>query len=236
MNRIDFRRPRIVLSRSRDLGEHARRRKSVEAAFGIEGIADVAGGHRCAAEKLVVARQGRGLDLLSHEAVDGGGKQTLVARKFLGSVRDAANVHDRHQIVRAEMAVDELLRPTLHPLCAERRRMQIIENEHIYPAGKWALVASNIGLVWTRGRPASGVSIGISTSAKPAIDCDLPSSKIWKSSFRRSRTTAPRWSVTMASTSTYSNSALNVGSWLGRRVGGLRCQRHGQECPERDSR
>ena len=75
-------------------------------------------------------------------------------------------MHNRHQIVRREMAVYELLRPTLHPRRPERRCMQIVENEHIYPAGKWALVASNIGLQGRRST-SSGVSIGISTSAKP---------------------------------------------------------------------
>ena len=109
-----------------------------------------------------------------------------------------AGVDDRHQVVGAEVALDELPRRALHalraaePRCADRRGPSRRRGRRT--GARCVLTSGSIGVAANSGRSAR--STGMSTSVKVVIVCGLPSSKTWKSSFFRSRTNCPCWSVT----------------------------------------
>ena len=142
-------------------------------------------------------------------------------------------MNNRHQIVRGEMAVYELLRRTLHPRCAERCCMQIIENEHIYPAGKWALVASNIGLYGSAG--------DLARCLRRNLDKCEAGNRLRFAVLENLEILFPKVSHDRTTLVGHEGIDLYIFEFrlerreLARRcVGGLRCQRHGQECPEGD--
>src|SRR5207253_11323930 len=76
---------------------------------------------------------------------DGGDQQTFVARELLAGVRPAEGVHDGHEIVRAEMPLDELARGALDAFAAPEARMPIVDDHHVDPAVERALVALDVG-------------------------------------------------------------------------------------------
>ena len=143
-------------------------------------------------------------------------------------------MNNRHQIVRGEMAVYELLRPALHPLCAERCCMQIIENEDIYPAGKWAFVASNIGLQGSDG--------DLVRCLYRNLDKCEAGNRLRFAVLENLEILLPKVSHDRTTLVGHQGVDLDIFEFrlerreLARRcVGGLRCQRHGQERTEGDS-
>ena len=71
---------------------------------------------------------------MPHELLDGGIEQPAVVRELLAVVlaaRHAARRHDRHQIVRAELLVDELLRGPPHQVRVLRQRVRLVEHHHV---------------------------------------------------------------------------------------------------------
>ena len=118
-------------------------------------------------EVLVVARQRRRLELLPDELVDRGQQQPLVAGELLRVLRAAAGEDDRHQIVGAEVALDELTRGDLARAASAARDVQVVEDHHVDAAVERPLVAltsGSIGLAANSGRSAR--SIGMSTSGE----------------------------------------------------------------------
>ena len=99
-------------------------------------VVDVARGiarHRRAGAALHVVDHvhRRGVQLLAHEPVDRAQQPTLARREFLAVVAPSAGVHDRGKIVGADVALDELARGELDALGPQRRRMQVVEHDHV---------------------------------------------------------------------------------------------------------
>ena len=92
-------------------------------------------------EVLVVAGERGRLELPAHEPVDRRQQQPLVARELLRGVGAAAREDDGHQIVGAEVALDELPRGVLDELRPQRVDVQVVEDHHVDAAVERPLVA-----------------------------------------------------------------------------------------------
>ena len=82
-------------------------RSRVEAAFAVEGVANGCTACARASKKLFVARHRSGFQLQAHEPVDGRQQQPLTAGEILRRVVTPGRVHNRHQVVRRQMPLDE---------------------------------------------------------------------------------------------------------------------------------
>ena len=85
---------------------------------------------------------GRRVELAAERLVDGGEQQPLVAGELLARIRRPGGVHDRHQIVGAEVPLDELLRRRFHARRAAEARVQIVDDHDVDAAVERPLVAS----------------------------------------------------------------------------------------------
>ena len=63
------------------------------------------------------------------ELVDGGQQQIAIAGEVLRRIGAAARIHDRREIVRAEMPLDELARRFLDERRAKRADVEVVEHD-----------------------------------------------------------------------------------------------------------
>ncbi len=84
-------------------------------------------------------------ELLSDELVDGDVEQPRIAGELLRRVRPAARMDDGGEIVLTEVLVDELLGGSLDEGAAQRRRVVVVEHEHVQAPLEAARVRFDVG-------------------------------------------------------------------------------------------
>ncbi len=133
------------------LAQGGQHRTRLEYALLLVGIVNPSGDAGIALpEVLVVAGNDSRFELLPRELVDGIQQQPLVAGELLRVLSAPAGEDHRHQIVRAQTLLDELMGGRSHPRRALRRDVQIIEDHHVDAAIEGALVRLDIALDRTR--------------------------------------------------------------------------------------
>ena len=145
---------------------------------------------------LVGLDRGRPLRL-AEELVDGRQQQPFAAGELLRVVAPALHVDDRHQVVRAQLLLDELAHDAPDHQRMRGLDVQIVEHDDVDAAVEGARVGLDVGLDRLRReeRPLDALDRDVD-QGKGADRLRLASSKTWKSSFFRSRTNRPCWSVT----------------------------------------
>ena len=98
------------------------------------------------AEVLRRPVRGRRIELASLRPVERRKQQPLVAGEFLVRVGRTGGVNDRHQIVGAQAALDELLPRRLDALRASEPRVQVVDHHHVHPAVERTLVRLHVRL------------------------------------------------------------------------------------------
>ncbi len=135
------------------------------------GAADGAGFHRLAVIVGVVRRCGIDLHLHqmlvkelvgfgqrerqqapAHELIDRREQQPAIAGELLRRVSASAGVDHGGQIIRREVLLHELTRRFDHELRAQGCRVQVVQHQHVQPAGTGWRVGFDVG----RNRPVRG--------------------------------------------------------------------------------
>ena len=132
----------------RDVLDRVERVARLEAALLVVDVRrGIARARRAGAPLHVVNHvERRRAQLAAHELVDGAQQARLAGGEFLAGVGAAAGVHDRREIVGADVALDELLRGQLDALRAQRRGVQIVEHDHVDAAVGGLQVVADVRL------------------------------------------------------------------------------------------
>jgi len=78
--------------------------------------------------------------------VDCGEKQALVVRELLAGLGGARRVHDGHEIIGAQPALDELMRGSLDPNAARKPCVEIVDDHDVDAPVERRLVRSHVRL------------------------------------------------------------------------------------------
>ena len=173
-----MRRPRTRAEPVGDVFQRVERRPRVERALGVVRIVDRIARLPHVPRAVVLADpvRGRGIELPAVRLVHGREQQPLVAGELLVGVAGARRVHDRHQVVGAEAALDELLAPPPsraaigRSACAGRRSPS--RRRARRTVARCVFTSGSIGEAANSGRSAR--STGMSTMREHADRLGLP--------------------------------------------------------------
>ncbi len=118
----------------------------IEAALALHRVGDAGARHANRREILLIRLDRRRPLRLPCEFVDGGKQQALAAGEFLRVVGPALDVNHGHQVVGAQLVLDELAHRTADQLGVQRLHVQIVQHRHVDAAVERPRVGPDVRL------------------------------------------------------------------------------------------